>query len=114
MYDTENLFLLLKKRIHEYHRRQERRTVCRLSVLCALLFLSLVGAMGIMQSQPINVTGMYGTILLHEDAGGYVLVAVISFTVAVVITALCIKFRKRGQKSQDTEDHVLKKGKVEV
>ena len=59
-----------------------------------------------MQSQPINVTGMYGTILLHEDAGGYVLVAVISFNVAVVITALCIKFRKRGQKSQDAEDHV--------
>ena len=72
----------------EYHRR--------LSVLCTLLFLSLVGAMGIMQSQPINVTGMYGTILLHEDAGGYVLVAVISFTAAVVITALCIKFKKRG------------------
>ena len=62
----------------------------------------------------INATGMYGTILLHEGAGGYVLVAVISFTVAVVITTLCIKFRKRGQKSQDAEDHVLKKGKVEV
>ena len=129
--------------------------------------LSLVGAMGIMQNKPINVTGMYGTILLHEDAGGYVLVAVISFTVAVVITALCIKFRKKDKrvrmqkimykeqtadrlcaapggggihafvflpiryaflyhtclpssfhkkvlKSQDVEDHVLKKGKVEV
>ena len=106
MYDTKKRIELVKKRMHEYHRRQERRAVCRLSVLCTLLFLSLVGAMGIMQSQPINVTGMYGTILLHEDAGGYVLVAVISFTVAVVITALCIKFRKRGQKSQDTENHV--------
>ena len=66
-------------------------------------------------AQPANRHhGMYGAILLHEDAGGYVLVAVISFTVAVVITALCIKFRKREQKSQDAEDHVLKKGKVEV
>ena len=74
--------------------------------VCPVLFLSLVGAMGIMQSRPINATGMYGTILLHEGAGGYVLVAVISFTVAVVITALCIKFRKREQKSQDAEDHV--------
>ena len=103
MYDTEKSIELVKKRMHEYHCRQERRTVCRLSVLCALLFLSL---MGIMQSRPINATGMYGTILLHEGAGGYVLVAVISFTVAVVITALCIKFRKREQKSQDAEDHV--------
>ena len=99
MYDTEKRIELVKKRMHEYHRRQERRTVCRLSVLCTLLFLSLVGAMGIMQR-------MYGTILLHEDAGGYVLVAVISFNVAVVITALCIKFRKKGQKSQDAENHV--------
>ena len=106
MYDTKTRIALVKKRMHEYHRRQERRAVCRLSVLCTLLFLSLVGAMGIMQSKPINVTGMYGTILLHEDAGGYVLVAVISFTVAVVITALCIKFRKKGQKSQDAENHV--------
>ena len=106
MYDTKTRIALVKKRMHEYHRRQERRTVCRLSVLCTLLFLSLVGAMGIMQSQPINVTGMYGTILLHEGAGGYVLVVVISFTVAVVITTVCIKFRKRGQKSQDAEDHI--------
>ena len=106
MYDTKTRIALVKKRMHEYHRRQERRTVCRLSVLCTLLFLSLVGATGIMQSQPINATGMYGTILLHEGAGGYVLVAVISFTVTVVITALCIKFRKKGQKSQDAENHV--------
>ena len=73
MYDTEKRIKLVKKRIHEYHRRQERRTVRRLSILCILLFLSLVGAVGIMQSQPINATGMYGTILLHEGAGGYVL-----------------------------------------
>ena len=32
------------------------------------------------------------------------LVKKLSFTVAVVITALCIKFRNRGQKSQDAED----------
>ena len=73
MYDTEKRIELVKKRMHEYHRRQERRTVCRLSVLCTLLFLSLVGTMGIMHSQPIDITGMYGAILLHEDAGGYVL-----------------------------------------
>ena len=88
MYDTEKSIELVKKRMHEYHCRQERRTVCRLSVLCALCC-----------SCPL--WGQWGSC-----AGGYVLVAVISFTVAVVITALCIKFRKREQKSQDAEDHV--------
>ena len=38
-----------------------------------------------------------GVILLHEGVGGYVLEAVISFTAAVVLTALYIKFRKRKQ-----------------
>ena len=34
------------------------------------------------------------------------LVKKLSFTVAVVITTVYIKVRKRGQKSQDAEDHV--------
>ena len=29
MYDTEKRIELVKRRMHEYHRRQERRTVCR-------------------------------------------------------------------------------------
>ena len=107
MYDTKKRVALVKQRMAEHRRRQARQSVQRLSALCVLLFLSLVGAMGIVQSQPINATGMYGTILLHEGAGGYVLVAVISFTVAVVISALCIKFRKRGQQEPDTEkEHI--------
>lgn len=68
-----------------------------LSVLCALLFLSLLGTVGTVQSQPMDAAGMYGAILLHEGVGGYVLEAVISFTAAVVLTALYIKFRKRKQ-----------------
>ena len=114
MYDTEKRIELVKKRMHEY--QPPPGAAHSLSAVCSVYPVVPVsrGNNGMMQSQPIDITGMYGTILLHEDAGGYVLVAVISFTVAVVITALCIKFRKRGQKSQDVEDHVLKKGKVEV
>ena len=58
MYDTEKRIELVKKRMHEYHRRQERRAVCRLSVLCTLLFLSLVGATGIMTRKQNNVKRM--------------------------------------------------------
>ena len=45
----------------------------------------------------MDAAGMYGAILLHEGVGGYVLEAVISFTAAVVLTVLYIKFRKRKQ-----------------
>ena len=105
MYDTKQRVALVKQRMAEHRRRQARQGVQRLSALCILLFLSLVGTMGMMvQGQPMDAAGMYGAILLHEGAGGYVLVAVISFTVAVVITALCIKFSKKDQQGQDTEN----------
>ena len=103
MYDTQKRVALAKERIAEYRRRQARRSIRSLSVLCALLFLSLLGTVGTVQSQPMDAAGMYGAILLHEGVGGYVLVAVISFTAAVVITAVCISFRKREQPGQDTE-----------
>lgn len=103
MYDTETRVALVKKRIAEHRRRQARRSIRSLSALCVLLLLSLVGTVGTVQGRPMDAAGMYGAILLHEGAGGYVLVAVISFTAAVVITALCIKFRKREQKGQDAE-----------
>ena len=94
MYDTQKRVALAKERIAESRRRQARRSIRSLSALCALLFLSLLGTV---QSQPMDAVGMYGAILLHEGVGGYVLEAVISFTAAVVLTALYIKFRKRKQ-----------------
>ena len=95
MYDTETRVCLVKQRVAEKRRRQEWRGIYRLSALCMTLFLSLV--------RMVEAPGMYGTILLHEDAGGYVLVGVISFTAAVVITALCIKLRERERHRKDIE-----------
>ena len=39
---------------------------------------------------------MNGATLLSESAGGYVLVAVISFLVAVVFTLLCVRLHERN------------------
>ena len=44
--------------------------------------------------QSIVSSGFAATSLLGESAGGYVLVAVISFVAAVCITAYCIRRRK--------------------
>ena len=104
MYDTKKRVALVKQQMAVHRRRQARQRVHRLSTLCVLLFLSLIGTVGMMvQGQPIDAAGMYGAILLHEGVGGYVLVAVSSFTAAVVITAVCIRFRKREHQKQDTE-----------
>ncbi len=44
--------------------------------------------------------GRFGAMLLREDAGGYVLVAVVSFAAAAVITALCIRLRIREKQKK--------------
>ena len=103
MYDTETRVCLVKQRVAEKRRRQEWRGIYRLSALCMTLFLSLVRMVGAVQGQPMDASGMYGTILLHEGAGGYVLAGVISFTAAVVITALCIKLKERELHRKDIE-----------
>ena len=100
MYDTEKRVELVKKRMYEYRRRKERHRVYHLSALCALLFLSLAGALGTVQIQPMDAAGMYGAILLHEGVGGYVLVAMTAFVLAVVITVVCMRLHEREKKQQ--------------
>ena len=114
MYDTEKRIELVKKRMHEYHRRQERRTVCRLSVLCTLLFLSLVGAMGIMQNKPINATGMYGTILLHEGRRRLCVGGCHFLYGGSRDYRIMYQIQKKRTKESGCRRSCIKKGKVEV
>ena len=80
-----------------------RQTKIKAMTLCAL-FAALMAALGAATGlDSAAVTGTGGAMLLYEDAGGYVLVGVASFTAAVVITALCMKYRNR-EKKRDTEE----------
>ena len=96
MYDTKTRVGLVKSRVQQKRLKQAKRTIIRLSVLCVILFSLLVGTAGAETGQPqIIAQGMYGSILLHENAGGYVLVGVISFTIAVILTVFCFKQKEK-------------------
>ena len=96
MYDTARRVALVKQRVRENNRRRQRRGIYGLSAACMLLFAVLMQAAGtaVRPGQP-EAWGAFGAMLLREDAGGYVLVAVVSFAAAAVITALCIRLRIR-------------------
>ena len=96
MYDTARRVALVKQRVRENTRRRQRREVISLSAFCLMLFTALAGAADalIVRGQTA-AWGVFGAMLLREDAGGYVLVAVVSFAAAVVITALCFQLRNR-------------------
>lgn len=104
MHDTEARVRMVKKRALQKRRRREKRALWSLSALCLLLSVSLTGVMGaVTGSGRPAVLALYGAILLHEDAGGYVLVGVIAFAAAVVITALCVHMREKQRQRNNAE-----------
>ena len=96
MYDTARRVALVKQRVRENTRRRQRRGIYGLSAACMLLFAVLTQAASTVvgPGQP-KAWGVFGAMLLREDAGGYVLVGVACFAAAVVITALCFQLRNR-------------------
>ena len=96
MYDTARRVALVKQRVRENARRRQRRGIYGLSAACMLLFAVLTQTANTVIGQgQTAVWGVFGAMLLREGAGGYVLVAVVSFAAAAAITALCIRLRNR-------------------
>ena len=105
MYDIAGRVALVKQRVRENTRRRQRRGIYGLSAMCMLLFAVLMQAVGTVIGQgQTAVWGVFGAMLLREDAGGYVLVAVVSFAAAVAITALCFRLRNRENQKKDGAD----------
>ena len=101
MYDAARRVEIVKQRVRDNTRRRQRRGVCGLSAVCMLLFAALMQTVGMVIGQgQTSAQGVFGAMLLRRDAGGYVLVAVISFAAAAAITALCIRLRQRQQQGK--------------
>ena len=105
MYDTARRVTLVKQRVRENTRRRQRREVISLSAACILLCAALMQAVCTVAGpgQP-EAWGVFGAMLLREDAGGYVLVAVVSFAAAAAITALCFRLRNRENQKKGGAD----------
>ena len=101
MYDTARRVALVKQRVRENTRRRQRRGIYGLSAVCMLLCAALMQTAGTLVAPGQTAAwGSFGAMLLREDAGGYVLVAVVSFA-AAAITALCIRLRIRENRKKD-------------
>ena len=109
MYDTARRVALVKQRVRENTRRRQRREAISLSAFCLMLFTALAGAADalIVRGQTA-AWGVFGAMLLREDAGGYVLVGVVCFAAAVVITALCFRLRNRENQKKDGADKLTR------
>ena len=105
MYDTARRVALVKQRVRENTRRRQRREAISLSAACMLLFVVLMQTAGtVIGPGQTAAWGVFGAMLLREDAGGYVLVAVVSFAAAAAITALCFRLRSKENRRKDGTD----------
>ena len=105
MYDTATRVALVKRRVRENIRRRRRREVGALSAACMLLSAALMQTAGMVVGPGrTHAQGEFGAMLLREDAGGYVLVGVVSFAAAAAITALCFRLRIRENQKKDGTD----------
>ena len=106
MYNTAKRVALVKQRVRENTRRRQRRGIYGLSAACMLLFAVLMQTAGtVVGPGQTAAWGVFGAMLLREDAGGYVLVAVVSFAAAAAITALCFRLRNRENRKKDGADN---------
>ena len=102
MYDTARRVALVKQRVRENTRRRQRREVISLSAACILLCAALMQTAGtVVGPGQTSAWGVFGAMLLREDAGGYVLVGVVSFAAAAAITALCFRLRSKENRRKD-------------
>ena len=105
MYDTAKRVALVKQRVRENTRRRQWRGIYGLSAACMLLFAVMMQAADVFAVQEQTAAwGVFGAMLLREDVGGYVLVAVVSFAAAAAITALCFRLRKSENQKKGGAD----------
>ena len=106
MYDTARRVALVKQQVRENTRRKQRRGIYGLSAACMLLFAVLMETAGtVVGPGQTAAWGSFGAMLLRKDAGGYVLVAVVSFAAAAAITALCFRLRNRENRKKGGADN---------
>ena len=105
MYDTVRRVALVKQRVQENTRRRQRRAAISLSAVCMLLCAALMQTAGtVVGPGQTAAWGAFGAMLLREDAGGYVLVAVVSFAAAVVDHRAVLPAQKQRKSEKDGAD----------
>ena len=101
-YTAEEALSEIMCRSGQVIRRRQCRRSCQI-LLCAAgtLFAALILVVAIMPggSAVISAGSAYGAFLLSPAAGGYVLAAVIAFALGIVVTLLCLKYRKSKNSS---------------
>ena len=106
MRSTDQRAALVHVRAQALARQKERKTFAGLSALslCLLMALTWTIVQCAGAGHGLSPGELTGSSLLADSAGGYVLVAVLSFTAAVAVTTLCFRFQRKQTRMQEKEE----------
>ena len=100
-----------KERVSSLHERMDRRRRTKerrktAAIGCAAAILA-TGLLVLIFGGPARIGGASGeysgSMMLFDHVGGYVLVGIISFTAAVIITVISMRWKKKQNDRQDQE-----------
>ena len=101
---THDRVLRIEKRLRAKRRRIWHRVNALLYAVCALSVCGVGWILCTEQTPGVSmVHGGYGTVLLRDEAGAYVVVGIAAFALGVSITMLCVRYREQRNHGGDPE-----------
>lgn len=98
MHDTQLRLERLEQAVELRKARRRMGEISVLSIVSCVLAMAELGLLVHLGDGVLRTTTQryfFGASMLSDDVGGYVLVGVIAFALAVVFTVLCMKYRKK-------------------
>ncbi len=96
---TKQRTLSILEKTAAIRKKYEKRNNTLLSLFSAVLIANLFVLLDEVASPGIAVVSSYGgSVLLHNDAGAYVIVGILSFILGTVFTLVCIRLKNHRSK----------------
>ena len=99
---TETRVREIRCRTQQYRKRYEAWLFSCLT-LCSLFLLAGIGVLFRSVQTPgiVSIAEGYGTVLLRDGAGAYVVIGIAAFVVGASVTVLCIRLKNRSKNRTD-------------
>ena len=92
---TETRLREIRRRTRQYRKECETRLLTCL-MMCNLFLFAGIGVLfrSVQKPGTVSVADAYGTVLLRDGAGGYVVIGIVAFVAGVALTVACIRLKK--------------------
>ena len=101
-YTTDDALKEIKRRGEHIREKHDRRVNQVLTLSGVIIAVVLVCVLGVFTQTSTGTTEtVYGSFLLPIEAGGYILTAILSFTLGVIVTVLIRNYRKKNRSESE-------------